>query len=55
MASFLYDEQEFQLRFEELKDLYLRASFPIERGGMGLRNIEFDEGSQKVLSDHVAH
>ena len=36
----LYDEEEFQLRFEELKDLYLRASFPIERGGMGLRNIE---------------
>lgn len=36
----LYDEEEFQLRFEELKGLYLRASFPIELSGMGLRNVE---------------
>ena len=36
----LYDEEEFQLRLEELEGLYLTVSFPTERGGMGLRNIE---------------
>ena len=36
----LYNEEDFQLRLEEFKELHVRPSFPTEHGGMGLRNVD---------------